>query len=272
VFEKTENDRRAMASTNMASEDWRTLKARVAAAFVALRNEGINARGPVGFDQDEAVQKLSLPGTHRGYAFYHSQDANRARTGQVLWISFGSTTSRARATEVVAVGRAVKDALSQAGLFVEWSGSTKDRLGVYLNADAAVAAKRAGIVEGKRSEATERALRSSRPDEHSFFDGLRTVLEKLQHDGKIRLVFGRELSYEERQREAASSKRTVVVCPSKFLPGWDKISIDVLTYPVEHDKARVREVADALRAAGAKISLVHESYLHVRTAPLKEDD
>jgi hypothetical protein len=45
--------------------NWQTLKGKVAAAFTALRS-GINARGPVGFDKGEALEKVDKTGA-RGF-------------------------------------------------------------------------------------------------------------------------------------------------------------------------------------------------------------
>jgi hypothetical protein len=62
---------------------WKTLKGRVAAAFTALLEDGIHARGPVGFDKSEAVDKVARADGDRGFAYYHSQDAQGARGGDL---------------------------------------------------------------------------------------------------------------------------------------------------------------------------------------------
>jgi hypothetical protein len=49
--------------------DWQTLKGHVAAAFTALRKDGINARGPVGFDKGEAIEKVAKGDVDLYYAY-----------------------------------------------------------------------------------------------------------------------------------------------------------------------------------------------------------
>ena len=241
--------------------DWQTLKRHVAAAFTALRKDGINARGPVGFDKGEAIEKVAKGDGDWGYAYYHSQDARRAGGGGPLWIGFGS----AMKGKAAAVGREVATALEHERLHVEWNGSAKTRLAVYLSAEAA---KRAARDEERATEdrvAQLRKVEADRLEPTTFFANLRVALEGLAGRGAFQVVFGDHVAYEQRRALVAQHHKTLVACPERFLPTWDKISIDVTTYPIEHDKTVVKQIAECLRKAGLKVSYVHGSYLHVRT-------
>ncbi len=240
---------------------WHTLKGRVAAAFGALRKGGIYARGPVGFDQSEALEVVARPGDDRGFAYYHSQDAQRARGGGPLPVGFGS----ARARQTVAIGREVAAALEREGLHVQWDGSARTRLSVCLSRDAAERAAKAQV--RAREEETERVARieADRAEPTDFFAGLRAALEGLAAGGAFHVIFGERVEYLERQALAARHQKTIVVCPLEFPRSWDRLNIDVLTHPVEHDKTVVRQIAETLKKAGHAVAYVHGSYLHMRT-------
>jgi hypothetical protein len=247
------------------ASDWQALKRRVTSVFGILRKNGINARGPVGFDQSEALGRVAAPGRHRGYAFYHSQDSGRARDGGPLWIGFGSMKQGAASAECSAIGREVMAALTEAGLFVQWDGSAKTRLAVHLSAAAAAAAKESDAAESRERATERRRLATDRLEPKAFFASLRESLEGLAREGNYLVVSAEGVDYDTRSREAVRARKTVIACPAQFLPTWDKISIDVSTYPVAFDKSVVKRIAESLRGAGFKVSYVHGSYLHVRT-------
>jgi len=240
--------------------DWQTLKGHVTAAFAALRKDGIYARGPVGFDKGEALAKVAEADA-RGFAYYHSQDAQRARGGGPLWIGFGSATEGGAA----AIGCEVVTALERESLHVEWNGSVKTRLAVYLSRDAAKRAAREETRATAERAAQLRKLEADRLEPEAFFAKLRSALEELAAGGRFHVVFGDHVAYEKRKALAAEHRKTLVACPAEFLSTWDKINIDVTTHPVQHDKAVVKQIAEALRKSGFKVSYVHASYLHVRT-------
>jgi hypothetical protein len=242
------------------TEQWQLLKGKVGAAFEALRKNGIHARGPIGFDKGEAIEKVDNAGA-RGFAYYHSQDAQGARGGGNLWIGFGSAASG----KAAAIGREVAGALEGQGLHVDWNGSAKTRLAVHLSADAARQAALEEKHAAERHAAGLRKLEADRLEPTTFFGKLRATLEDIGTRGPFHVVFGDRVAYPQRRALVAQHRKTVVVCPLKFLPTWDKLNIDVTTYPEEHDKTVVKQVAEHLRKAGFKVAYIHGSYLHVRT-------
>lgn len=244
------------------ASDWQTLKPRVASVFAALREHGINARGPVGFDQTEAIAKVA-PSAERGFAYYHSQDSHRARGGGPLFIGFGGAHKTDR--NAAAIGREVADALEREGLHVAWDGTAKSRLAVHLSRDAAERAARAEKVTAEAEGLKQKELRQSRRDPEAFFAGLRSALAALAATDRFHVVYGRRVEYMERGALVGQVHKTVVVCPTEMSTTWDRHQLDVLTYPTEHDKDVVKEIAEGLRRAGYKVALVHGSYLHVRT-------
>jgi hypothetical protein len=249
----------------IATSDWTELKARVAKAFLSLRGDGINARGPIGFDQREALDKVWNPAKYRGYAFFHSQDARSARGGHApLWVGFGVMKDDAPRAESVTLGREVAEALARGGLFVEWNEKPTTRLQVFLSAKHAEQTKARAAAENKKREAELRKLDTDRADPVKFFGGLRTALEELAREGEYR-VFFEELDYDARARKARTGRKTVIVCPSEFSPTWDKIGLDITTFPEQHDKTVVKRIADWLRNSGFRVSYIHGSYLHLRT-------
>jgi hypothetical protein len=245
--------------------DWAALKARVAKTFLSLRGDGINAVGPVGFDQREALSKVWRPAKFRGYAFFHTQDAQSARGGSSpLWIGFGVTKDDATGAESVAVGREVAVALVRGGLFVEWDGDPTARLRVYLSTEHAEQTKALAAVEREKHNADLRALEMDRMDPVEFFGNLRVALEGLTREGAYQVSF-EPLDCAERTRKAVTARKTIIVCPSEFLPTWDKICLDITTFPQPHDKTVVKRIADELRKSGFRVSYIHGSYLHLRT-------
>ena len=248
-----------------AASDWLSLKARVTEAFADLRKRGIYARGPVGFDQSEALEEVAKQGKFRAYAFFHSQDATRARRGGPLWIGFGCTAKRPPVADTVAVGRDIVKALEQYRVFVEWDGRPKTRLAAYLSPKAAEKAKEREATESAEHTAAMEKLQADRADPRTFFADLREVLEGLSRRGPYLVLFGQEPDARTRREQAAKGKKTVVACPSSFLPTWDKLTIDVTSYPEEFDKGVVKQIAEALKKAGFEVAYVHGSYLHVRT-------
>jgi hypothetical protein len=248
-----------------ATSDWAELKARITRAFLSLKADGINARGPIGFDQREALEKLWNPTKFRGYAFFHSQDVRSARSGnEPLWVGFGVMKDDATPAESAAVGREVAETLGRSGLFVEWDGKPKTRLQVYLSVELAKKVKERAVAELEKREVELRRLKTERLDAVDFFGVLRTALAGLARQGEYQISF-QPLDYQAMTCKAKTAKKTVIVCPSEFLPTWDKITLDIATFPEPHDKTVVKRIAVQLRKAGFRVSYIHGSYLHLRT-------
>lgn len=247
------------------ASDWQALRTRVARVFAALRKDGINARGPVGFTKSDAIHTVAVkPERYHGFAYFHSQDSQTARAGGDLWIGFGCTSRAATPVEVRAVGRAVATGLKAEGLFVKWNGKATERVAVHLSPAAARAAGKRDVLEAKERARALRKLEADRRAPDEFFPALRKAMRQLAQEGAYRVMFRKDMSYEARNREAVLSKKTVVVCPSEFSSSWDKVNVDIRTYPVAHDKSVVKEIAQTLRVAGFTVSYVHASYLHIR--------
>lgn len=248
-----------------ALSDWARLKARIGKAFLSLRGDGINARGPVGFDQREALDKVWQPGKFRGYAFFHSQDVQSARSGSApLWIGFGVMKDDATRDESVAIGREIAQALARCGLFVEWDGKPTERLQVYLSTEHAEQTKARAAAEREAHDAELRKLEMDRMDPVAFFSALRVALEGLARAGAYQ-VFFEPLDCEAQTRKAQTARKTIIVCPMEFLPTWDRICLPITTFPQPHDKTVVKRIADGLRKSGFRVSYIHGSYLHLRT-------
>lgn len=107
--------------------------------FTELERQGIVCRqnfsccGNCGsaeiWDEVREVEATGLP--VRGYAFFHMQDTESAIDGGGLYLNYGAVTEgEAPALEVA---REVTDALTQAGLRIDWDGSWGRRIGVRLD-------------------------------------------------------------------------------------------------------------------------------------------
>ena len=156
VFEgqDSESGLRALAEEMAASSFYQQRKAqkswplvtdcdRLDIAFAQLAEKDIVARHNFDCDlEDEEyiediideMDKVIASGKRaRGYAFYHRLDVASAVEGTGLCISFG--TGRRSETEegAVRIGQEVADALRQQGLAVDWSGSWKTRITVWLD-------------------------------------------------------------------------------------------------------------------------------------------
>ncbi len=107
--------------------------------FVELERQGIVCRqnfsccGNCGsaeiWDEMRDAKETGL--SVRGYVFFHIQDTESAIEGGGLYLSYGAVAEgEASALEVA---REVADALTQAGLQVDWDGSWERRIGVRLD-------------------------------------------------------------------------------------------------------------------------------------------
>ncbi|MGF1426799.1 DUF6891 domain-containing protein [Kitasatospora sp. LaBMicrA B282] len=105
---------------------------RLATAFAALQAEGIAARqnftccSSCGFGEIHEYRD-AFP---RGFTFFHTQDTDRAVDGHGLYLAYGSFESE-DVEDALAVGHRVVDALTAAGLSVQWDGSHQRRIHVH---------------------------------------------------------------------------------------------------------------------------------------------
>lgn len=111
---------------------------RLVQAFAALESQGVVCRenftccgtcgvAEIGAEM-QAVRDRGAPVS--GYAFFHIQDTERAVDGGGLWLHYGAVEEGEAA--LVAIGRAIADALTATGLEVEWNGDTQERIHVAL--------------------------------------------------------------------------------------------------------------------------------------------
>ena len=75
------------------------------------------------FEEAEETKKA-------GVVWWHKQDDTSYRETGELWIGFGSVDDVSESTNSDAVGQDVVKALVDAGLKVEWNGSSKQRIRV----------------------------------------------------------------------------------------------------------------------------------------------
>ncbi|WP_371494276.1 hypothetical protein OG871_04095 [Kitasatospora sp. NBC_00374] len=105
---------------------------RLSAAFDALGAGGITARADFTCCRNcghSEIDAEAADGDH-GFVFFHQQDTARVAAGGGLWLSYGPL--RGSGADPVAVGREVVEALTAAGLPVEWDGSAASRIKVAL--------------------------------------------------------------------------------------------------------------------------------------------
>jgi len=79
---------------------------------------------------DEIAKAKKSGSSVRGYAFYHSQDADGAAEGGRLHLSYGSTEEGEDAS--VAIASQIEAALRAEGLTVNWNGTIGQRIGIDL--------------------------------------------------------------------------------------------------------------------------------------------
>jgi hypothetical protein len=111
---------------------------RLDSAFAALEQQGIIARQNFSCCQNCGHHEIGAEiaaaerqgRTIHGYTFYHMQDTEGACEGGLLYLAYGGRSGEA--AETVRVGRRIVRALEQAGLAVEWDGSSARRIGVPL--------------------------------------------------------------------------------------------------------------------------------------------
>ena len=105
---------------------------RVDAAFQALRDAGYVAEMNLGYTMSDAWDEVGeqvAASPAKGLAFFHGQDAERlASSPAELYIGFDCVSGED--ADMVAVGRAVVDALQAEGLRVEWDGTAATRIKV----------------------------------------------------------------------------------------------------------------------------------------------
>jgi len=108
-------------------------------AFLVLEEEqGIVARQHFTCCQTDGhndiwleVREAQQHGPVTGYVFYHQQDTETAVQHGKLFLAFGAVQESDAAT--CEIGRRIVQALRDAGLSVEWSGSPRERAVVKLN-------------------------------------------------------------------------------------------------------------------------------------------
>lgn len=118
---------------------------RLDSAFAALEANGVVSRqnftccGNCGsceiWDEIAAVQQAGGPA--RGYAFYHSQDTDRAVDGEGLYLNYGACEEGEEAA--LAIAAAIVAELERHGLTASWDGSWSQRIAVPLNGSVAEA-------------------------------------------------------------------------------------------------------------------------------------
>ena len=81
---------------------------------------------------DEMDKVIASGKRARGYAFYHRLDTAVAVEGSGLCISFGTGRRSESEEGAVRIGNEVADTLRQQGLAVDWNGSGKTRISVWL--------------------------------------------------------------------------------------------------------------------------------------------
>lgn len=128
---RAEWERRVRLAAEHGEED---MSAALLRAFAALERDGVLARAPLGWDNDEghheATEAARAAGA-RGYVFFHHQDATRILDGPFfLCLRYGaarhsSPDAAGRLEEDAAVGRLVAAAVAAEGLPVEWDGSAE---------------------------------------------------------------------------------------------------------------------------------------------------
>lgn len=106
-------------------------------AFESLNENGVIALHNAGYTMSDGhgdvgeVLHERVPGSVRGYCFYHGQDVERAVDGGGLLIAFGDL--RADPAAKLGIGNLVKQALEVEGLDVEWDHDSEKRINVKLD-------------------------------------------------------------------------------------------------------------------------------------------
>jgi len=102
--------------------------------FESLNARGIIALQNTGYTMSDGLHDVAFV-LHeqgrknvQGYCFYHGQDLERAVAGEGLKLAFGGLEDDA--TQRVAVGNAVRDALESKGFEVQWNGDPEVRISV----------------------------------------------------------------------------------------------------------------------------------------------
>lgn len=106
-------------------------------AFVKLNERGIIAMHNAGMTQSDGHDDFreiyeSHPNKNQllGYCYYHGQDLERVVRGGPLFFSFGPCDPKLEETEGPKVGQLVVQALTDAGLTVEWDGTFDKRMSI----------------------------------------------------------------------------------------------------------------------------------------------
>lgn len=110
-----------------------TANDRLTQAFAALTGRGMLAAECLGLTLRDgwAYAGMRAPTPRKGVVFFHQQDVLDAMDGASLPIAFGvGGPSPASDTARIAVGDAVVDALTAAGLGTKWTGRPRDRIEV----------------------------------------------------------------------------------------------------------------------------------------------
>ncbi|WP_162350482.1 DUF6891 domain-containing protein [Pseudoxanthomonas gei] len=152
--EAKESELRALAQEMAASSFYKHYKAQIGwplvtdcerldIAFDKLAGKDIVTRHNFECDLDDEeyiedivdeMDKVIASGKRaRGYAFYHRLDVAVAVEGGGLCISFGTGSRNESEEGAVRIGNEVADALRLQGLAVDWSGSWKTRITVWLD-------------------------------------------------------------------------------------------------------------------------------------------
>lgn len=101
---------------------------RLQAAFTGLEGSGITARMDFACCNSCAFGEIGEQAAEgaRGYVFFHHQDTERVAESGVLWLTYGAFPGSPSST--VSIGEEVANALTAAGLTVDWDGTPERAL------------------------------------------------------------------------------------------------------------------------------------------------
>jgi hypothetical protein len=130
-----------LLADDQRSWDRKTDFDRLEAAYAALNDTGIIPRhnftccgtcggAEIGYEIEDAQERGSEV---QGYVFYHQQDTESAIDGHGLYFNYGAADPNSSDADHVAIGQKLADALSAAGLKVDWNGQLNQRVGVSLD-------------------------------------------------------------------------------------------------------------------------------------------
>lgn len=204
----------------------------------------------------DGIAELRKPDA-RGYAFYHRQDTNGARTSGNVNIAFGAYSKKKLTDkQVLAIGREVRDALVAAKLHVEWTENIEARPTVYPSLAAKEAQENAYRAQAAAFDAIEKDWLAAVA---SF--GVDAKMIAGAAAGKWPWVANGAYYDDDKKVLAAIKKAEKAETPILMLPvdetrldeyGLLNISIKGVPFGPKH-KALLREVAAAMKKQGLAV-------------------